>query len=61
MVLIRGEERERFMLTHSENNVIMSKVSKINKKIVKMLEEKARLDRRIYKLTQKRDGLKSSE
>ena len=39
----------------------MSKVSKINKKITKMLNKKARLDRKIYKLTQKRDGLKSGE
>ncbi len=39
----------------------MSNISKINKKITKMLEKKARLDRKIYKLAQKRDSLKSIE
>ena len=39
----------------------MSNISKINKKITKMLEKKARLDRKIYRLAQKRDGLKSIE
>ena len=61
MVPTREEERERFTLTCLENNVIMNKVSKINKKITKMLKKKARLDRKIYKLAQKRDGLKSVE
>jgi hypothetical protein len=39
----------------------MSKVSKINKKIIKLLEKRAKLDRKIHKLVQKRDCLKSAE
>lgn len=58
---IKEEEKERFILTPSGNNGIMSNISKINKKITKMLEKKARLDRKIYKLAQKRDSLKSIE
>lgn len=61
MVLIREEERERFILTYSENDVMIKKVSKINNKISKLIKKKAKLDRKIYKLTQKRDGLKSGE
>ena len=55
MARTREEEKERFTLTPSGNNGIMSKVSKINKKIAKMLEKKAKLDRKIYKLSRKRD------
>jgi hypothetical protein len=39
----------------------MKKVSKINEKITKLLAKKAGLDRKIYELAQKRDGLKSAQ
>ena len=55
MARTREEEKERFTLTCSGNDGIMSKVSKMNKKIAKILKKKARLDRKIYKLSKKRD------
>ena len=38
----------------------MSKVSKKNKKITKMIKKKAKLDRKIYLLARKRDKVSAS-
>jgi hypothetical protein len=61
MAHIKEEERERFTLTSQRSNVIMLREEDFNKQIIELLEQKAEIDRKIYLLARKRDGLKSNK